>query len=328
MDILFFLLYTTLFGLGLVLTALLLRVMIPRLTERAAQPIYEGGPRWHAGKSGTPTMGGVAFILAISVACSIFGLSAWLAGEMRLVISIALICLFSLLNGLVGLIDDMKKLRRKQNAGLRPIEKLLLQGAIAAVFLLMRQILFDDGTEIVFSFGSLELGIFYYPLAFLLILGVVNCANLTDGIDGLAAGVAFAIGVALFYISAIGVPDVATVAVALMGATVGFLFFNINPARIFMGDTGSLYLGALAVSSCFALGNPALMLPVGSVYVVEGASVILQVVIFKLTGKRLFKMAPLHHHLERCGMSENKICVIAILLTLATSLVAFLAYAR
>ena len=147
--------------------------------------------------------------------------------------------------------------------------------------------------------------------------------NLTDGIDGLASSVAFTVGVSLFYFSAFSYPEVALSSAALVGATLGFLFFNINPAKIFMGDTGSLFLGALAVSMAFSLKNPFLIIPVCSVYVIEGISVILQVVFFKATGKRLFRMAPLHHHLERLGMSETKICMIAMTLTLATAFLTF-----
>lgn len=322
------LLYLVAFILALVITALTLRLMIPRLGARAAQPIYEGGPSWHAAKAGTPTMGGVAFILAISLAVALFAVAAFMSGEGEVATEILLLALFALLNGLVGMIDDLRKLRRKKNAGLRPIEKLMLQGVIAVAFLLARGLLFGDGTTLVFSFGEIGLGALYLPFAFILILGTVNCANLTDGIDGLASCVGFAIAVATFYISAVGRVSVGVIAAATMGGTVGFLFFNLNPARIFMGDTGSLYLGALAVGSCFSLGNCALVLPMGGVYVIEGLSVIIQVTVYKLTRRRVFRMAPFHHHLERCGMGENKICVIAILFTFLASLISFVAYAR
>lgn len=323
-----YLFYATVFCLSLGLCALTLKLLIPRLGARAAQPIYEGGPSWHSAKAGTPTMGGVSFILAVSLSAAIFGLSAYFSGDRESFLSVVLVAVFALLNALVGMIDDLKKLKRQKNAGLRPIEKLLLQGVIAAAFLTARAILFGDGTALSFSFGTVELGALYFPFAFILILGIVNCANLTDGIDGLASCVGFAIAVATFYLSAMGRAPVGVLSAAAMGGTVGFLFFNINPARIFMGDTGSLYLGALAVGSCFSLGNCALVIPMGGVYVIEGLSVIIQVAVYKLCRRRVFKMAPLHHHLERCGMGENKICVIAIIFTLAASLISFLAYGR
>jgi phospho-N-acetylmuramoyl-pentapeptide-transferase len=237
--------------------------------------------------------------------------------------SLLLILLFSLMNALIGVIDDIAKLKKQKNKGLSPLQKIIGQLASAVVFLVLRAQLFGNTTSVEFSFGRLELGVFYYPLAVLLLLGIVNCANLTDGIDGLASSVAFTVGVSIFYFSAFSYPEAAVSSVMLVGASLGFLFFNINPAKIFMGDTGSLFLGALAVSAAFSLKNPFLIIPVCSVYVIEGISVILQVAFYKATGKRLFKMAPVHHHLERLGMSETKICMIAMTLTLATSFLTF-----
>lgn len=322
----YFPLYILIFFSTLILTAVFEKKLIPRLTENAKQPIYTEGPRWHAKKSGTPTMGGLAFLLASSVAliiASLFGLLK-ISGEVGLSV---IICLFyAILNSLVGICDDLKKLRKKQNAGLTPVEKLIMQTLAAMLFLFLRQLVFKDGTAISFSFGSIDLGIFYYPLALLILVGIVNCANLTDGIDGLASSVAFAVGVSLFYISAALSIDGAIVSSAIMGAAIGFLLFNIHPARIFMGDTGSLFFGALIASSAFTLHNPFIIIPIAGVYALEGLSVILQVVYFKATKKRLFKMAPFHHHLERCGWSENKICITAILSTLLFSLPVYIFY--
>ena len=153
-----------------------------------------------------------------------------------------------------------------------------------------------------------------------------NSTNLTDGIDGLSSSVAFGIGVSLFYISAALSPETSVIASIIIGATVGFLVFNIHPAKIFMGDTGSLFLGAIVTACAFNLGNPLLIIFIAGVYVIEGFSVVLQVSYYKLTHKRIFKMAPLHHHLEKCGWSENKICIAGILLTFILSLPAYIFY--
>lgn len=322
----YFPLYVIVFILTLMITVIVERKMIGLLSGRANQPIYEDGPKWHMIKSGTPTMGGVAFV--ISVGASLFFAAAFLyyAKEYDQSLSLIIASFFAIANGLVGLFDDMTKLKRKRNAGLTPIQKLVFQLIIAAVFLLARKFLLQDDTTLSFSFGRVDIGSWYFPLGIITVLGTVNCANLTDGIDGLASGVAFSIGVILFYISASLFYDVAIVSSAIIGASIGFLIFNIHPAKIFMGDTGSLFFGALTVCCVFSLGNPLLMLFIGCVYLVEGISVILQVIYFKLTKKRLFKMAPIHHHLEKCGMSETKICMLAIILTFLISVPAFIFY--
>ena len=159
----------------------------------------------------------------------------------------------------------------------------------------------------------------YYFLSIIILVGITNCANLTDGIDGLATSVAFAIGLSVFYISYSRSDAASFISASLIGATVAFLIFNIHPAKVFMGDTGSLFLGALVASLAFELKNPFIAITTGAVYVIEGVSVILQVIYYKATKKRLFKMAPIHHHLEKCGWDENKICLVAIALTLLFS---------
>lgn len=322
----YFPIYITVFSLSLIVTVITEKRLIPILSRRAKQPIYEDGPRWHKSKTGTPTMGGIAFLLAALLALlagAVFMLAKGMENE---AISITVAGIFSLLNAAIGIIDDLTKLSRRQNAGLRPYQKLILQLITAIAFLLARRILLGDETTLDFAFGQIDLGFVYYPVAIILLLGIINCANLTDGIDGLASGVAFAIGISLFYVSAALVYDVAIIAATIIGVAVGFLFFNIHPAKIFMGDTGSLFFGALAVSTVFSLGNPLLIVFIGGVYVLEGVSVILQVISFKLFRKRIFKMAPVHHHLEKNGMGENKICIIAIIMTLIFSIPAFILY--
>lgn len=319
-------LYIFIFFASILVTAFCERRFIPYLSVRARQPIYEEGPSWHMKKSGTPTMGGLAFLfsaLAIWI-FSLFFLHRY--GQTRSALSLSLTLGFAFLNATLGVLDDLTKLRHRRNAGLTPKEKLFFQFLFAALFLIGRYFFLGDTTVLSFSTVSVDLGFLYYPLALLLLVGFVNFANLTDGIDGLAASVAFGIGVSLFFISAHTSMEVSLLAALLMGISVGFLVFNLHPARIFMGDTGSLFLGSLVIGTCFSLGNPTLSVSLGAVYVLEGVSVILQVAVFKLTHKRVFLMAPLHHHLEKLGWSENRICLVAILMTLIFSVPAFLFY--
>jgi len=319
-------LYALVFFSTLAITVLAEKRLIPVLNKRATQPIYKEGPAWHMSKSGTPTMGGLAFLIAISFSLLIAFFMLLCMGETEAAYSLLISLVYAVLNALVGIIDDLTKLKRRHNAGLTPKQKLLFQFTLAVLFLYMRSKLLGDTTDIYFSFGSLDFGIFYYPVAAIILLGIVNCANLTDGIDGLASTVAFSVGAVLFFISASLFPDCTLISSAVMGASVGFLFFNLHPAKVFMGDTGSLFFGAILVSSAFALRNPLIFIFVGGIYVLEGVSVIIQVVFYKLTKKRIFKMAPLHHHLEKCGFSENGICIIAILTTLLFSIPAFIFY--
>lgn len=318
--------YILIFLATFILTFIIEKALIPLLVKRAKQPIYSEGPKWHESKSGTPTMGGLAFLISISITLTSVAVSMYFRGMVDLGNAILLSVGYAVLNSLIGLFDDLKKLKKKENKGLSAKEKLIFQAVAAVIFLLVRAFTVENPTTLSFSFGLVDIGIFYYPIALLILVGIVNMANLTDGIDGLATGVGFAAAVSLFYISAALITEVAFVSSAVIGAMVGFLFFNINPAKIFMGDTGSLFLGALIVSSTFMLSNPIITLSINSVYIIEGLSVIVQVAYYKLTKRRIFKMAPLHHHLEKCGWSENKICFVAILTTLVTSIPAYILY--
>ena len=309
-----------------VITAVLESRLIPMLKRKAAQPIYLEGPRWHQSKDGTPTMGGLAFLIAILITLSVGALFLFIYGEDESALSLILCLLFALSNALIGLVDDMTKLRHKHNKGLSAIQKLVFQSLAAILFLLSRAFFLPQAQILKFGFGEVDFGIIYYPIAFLMLIATVNSANLTDGVDGLASSVAFAIGVAFMYISKDSSGEVFLISSAIIGATSAFLIFNLHPARIFMGDTGSLLLGALVSAGAVALGNPLLIIFLGGVYLIEALSVIIQVIFFKLTGKRVFKMAPLHHHLEQCGFSENTICIIAILLTLILSVPAAMMY--
>lgn len=322
----YFPLYVLTFALTFLITIICEKILIPVLKAGAKQPIYEEGPKWHLSKSGTPTMGGLAFLIGVSISLVLASLPLFLGMESESVVSLYLCIGYSILNSLIGVIDDISKLKKKENKGLTALQKILLQATVSILFLLGRTILIENATVIYFSFGEFDTGWLYYPVGLFLLLGITNCANLTDGIDGLAGSVAFSIGISLFYISSAISPEVSLISSSIVGATLGFLIFNLHPAKIFMGDTGSLFLGSLVVSSIFSLGNPILSISLGIVYVIEGVSVVLQVIVYKATKKRLFKMAPLHHHLEKCGWSENRICIVGMIITFLASISTYILY--
>lgn len=289
------------------------KMLIPvLLRKKIGQRILETGPNWHKSKNGTPTMGGVGFVIAISVA---FFLSLLVFGkgiEKRELLAIVNVYLYGISNALIGMVDDLAKVRKKENAGLTPKGKLALQSIASILFLVLMGQTGVVTTEIKIPFTeiSLEIGFLYYVFSFLLLCGVTNAVNLTDGLDGLASTCVLSVGALLSFVGLFSSENVAFsfYGASLMGATIGFLIFNFYPAKIFMGDTGSLFFGALVVSVSFINNNPLLVLIYGFVFMCEALSVILQVGYFKLTkGKRLFKMAPLHHHFEKCGYSEIKV---------------------
>lgn len=313
------------------LTAFLLRLIIPVLkSHKLGQPIKDIGPRWHKSKEGTPVMGGIGFILATLIVLLIISIVSWVRGTVAELVPLALALGLAVANGMIGFFDDYCKLLKKQNEGLKAYQKYLLQLVVAAVYLLFMSITGNLSTELFIPFVKKTivldgyLKILYYAIALLLITGIVNSVNLTDGIDGLAASVTAVVGgffaVLAFYISrtnhAAG-RSLSLLSSSVVGGTLGFLVYNWNPARVFMGDTGSLYLGGAVVGAAFMLNRPLVILIVGFVYVFEAISVILQVGVFKLSGrkKRLFKMAPFHHHLEKCGWKEVTIVCVFTLLT-------------
>ena len=312
--------YLVAFICAFAITCIIERWILPRLKARAAQPIYTDGPGWHKSKAGTPTLGGIAFVIAIDTVLLLLSLVLFACGMATRGLLLLATVGYATLNAAVGVVDDACKLKRRKNKGLSALQKILLQAVITAGYMLALGFIGIDGQVLIFSFGTLNIGLLYYPLAMIILLGIVNCANLTDGIDGLASSVAFGIGCVLLLLTHTIFPDVSFVGAALMGGCGGFLVYNLNPAKIFMGDTGSLYLGGIVAASGFASGNMLLAVVIGIVYVIEGVSVILQVLFFKATGKRIFKMAPLHHHLEKCGWSENKICITALLITLVAAI--------
>lgn len=307
-----------------VLTVLISHFLIPVLkSKKMGQKILEIGPRWHKSKEGTPTMGGVAFIVAILVGVAV----ALVIGQSELRVILVTLAL-ALLNGLVGLIDDRAKLIKKQNEGLLAWQKYLLQFVVAGIYLFLLEVsgLIDTALVIPFTDLRIELGFGYYIFAIILITGIVNSVNLTDGIDGLASTLSLEVG-GFFALAGFvfGMRSLTLLSGALIGGMIGFLVYNFHPARVFMGDTGSLFLGGLLAGFAFALQNPLIILLCGFVFVFEAISVILQVMVFKLSGrkKRLFKMAPVHHHFEKCGWNEYKIVAVFSIVTLACCAVAW-----
>ena len=306
--------------LSFAVTVILSKKYIPVLiSKKMNQPIYEIGPRWHKSKAGTPTMGGIFFISAILITMAVLSFFA-VDKEMLLPLWITL-AMATLFAG-VGLVDDYAKLIKKQNEGLKAYQKFLLQLIVASLYVGAMCALgyMDTVIPIPFTEIKLELGLAFYPLAVLLIVGVDNSVNLTDGIDGLCASVTAVIAAffSLFAFTVSGLTlnnAVICFAGALFGGMIGFLVYNWNPARIFMGDTGSLFLGGMVTGLAFLCDNPILILIVGLLYIIETVSVILQVGSYKLFKKRIFKMAPIHHHFEKCGWSERKIVFVSITIT-------------
>lgn len=286
------------------------KVYIPWLKkEKARQSIREDGPTWHMNKSGTPTMGGVMFILATAPICLTLGFPGMLKGNFVHIF----VFLFALVFGAIGFLDDWEKVKKKQNLGLTAKMKFLLQLAAALVFvLLMRQMGYlRPNLYVPFFHTTIHMPEWlYFVFASFVIVGTVNAVNITDGLDGLATGTS--IPVVLFFViltMAWGEQylELGLFASGLLGGMMGFLVYNFNPAKVFMGDTGSLFLGGAIAALAFAYDIPLILVTLGIVYIIETLSDIIQVVYFKLShGKRVFRMAPIHHHLEMGGWTGKK----------------------
>lgn len=294
-----------------VLSAVILRFLIPVLkSKKVGQKILEIGPRWHKSKEGTPTMGGAAFIIAILVSVCVFSVAALIMGNAAQLLPLAFTLGLATVNGLIGFIDDRCKLLKKENEGLKAYQKFALQVVAAAAYLFsMTKIGFvDTMLHIPFTDVYVELGWVYYVLAMIVIVGIVNGVNLTDGVDGLASGVTAVVGI---FFGVVAISDqhrsLAIASASTVGATLGFLVYNFNPARIFMGDTGSLFLGGMVVGCSFMINEPLIIAFCGIIYIFEILSVMIQVGVYKLMHKRVFKMAPIHHHFEKCGWSERTV---------------------
>ena len=294
---------------GAVLSGLLGYLLIPMLRAlKVGQSIREVGPIWHNYKAGTPMMGGLMFIFAsiIVLLCNLPFMEDY---------SVLYVLILSLCFGFVGFLDDFAKMKKKQNEGLTSIQKFLLQLAVSALFL---YIMYRSGamsTEMYIPFFGISIPlhpIVYIFLSMFIMVGCDNAVNITDGVDGLSSSVT--LPVMIFFTAAAikqGKYDLALLPASLIGGLIAYLFYNWHPAKVFMGDTGSLFLGGVVCALAFALDMPLILILVGFVYICETVSVILQVGYFKLThGKRLFKMAPIHHHFEKCGWKETKIVTV------------------
>ena len=302
------------------------RFIIPWLRAmKAGQTIREIGPKWHASKAGTPAMGGLIFILTALIGTLVLGAitKAWTS---------AFVFAFAGIFGAIGFLDDYFKVKKKQNLGLKAWQKMALQLLASALYLFL---LYKAGhltASLWIPFTALRWSIpiwVYIPFAVFVIVGTVNAVNLTDGVDGLATGVTIPVMV-FFLVTALALKkaELAIFPAVLLGALAGFLCYNFHPAKTFMGDTGSLFLGGAVCGLAFALDMPLILILVGFIYIVETVSVIMQVSYFKLThGKRIFKMTPIHHHFEMSGWSEVKIWFVFSGVSLLMCALAYLATA-
>lgn len=287
---------------GFLIVVILGPIFIPMLTKfKFGQTVRDDGPQTHLQKNGTPTMGGVIMIIAILIT----GLTRAKIDKDLLV---GLICITGF--GLVGFLDDFIKIKMKRSLGLKAYQKIILQFALALFVSYYQYSASPSATQMMVPFTDIviNLGPLYVPIMMFVIIGTVNAVNLTDGLDGLASGVTLIVSIFFMMLAiSVGNSDVGILAAATGGACLGFLGFNSYPAKVFMGDTGSMALGG-AVVAFAVLTNSVLLIPiVGGIYFAEAISVIIQVASFKLTGKRVFKMAPIHHHFEQCGWPETKV---------------------
>ena len=309
-----------------VLTGIIGYFLLPVLWAlKAGQSIREIGPTWHNSKAGTPMMGGLMFIASL-VICLLIQIPS-MGGKTAFYVLALGLCF-----GLVGFLDDFFKLKFKRNLGLTALQKAMLQMAVSALYLYLLYLEGSMTSNIYVPF--LNRSFYIHPMLYIffamfVMVGCVNAVNLTDGVDGLCGSVTVPVMV-FFTVTAVsmGKLDLALLPAALTGGLIAYLFYNWHPAKVFMGDTGSLFLGGIVCGMAFALDMPLVLVLVGIVYIVETLSVILQVGYFKLThGKRLFKMSPIHHHFEMCGWKEEKIVVVFTTVTALMCVVAWFASA-
>lgn len=316
--------------LGFVVSAVAGRLLIPALRRlKAGQAIKEIGPTWHMTKQGTPTMGGLMFIIAIAAVLVVIGRKDLTAGRLGGLYTY----LFALVFGAIGFLDDYMKVKKKENTGLTAGPKFLLQLAAAIVFtiLLRNEGYLSPDLYIPFVNVTFQLPwVVYMVFAAFVMVGTVNAVNITDGIDGLSSSVT--VPVAMFFTIVAAQWDRGEIGVlsgALVGGLLGFLIYNFHPAKVFMGDTGSLFMGGMVCGLAFALDMPLILVLVGVIYIAETLSDIIQVTYFKVThGKRIFRMAPLHHHFEMGGWSEVKLVVVFTGVTVVFCVLAYLGVAN
>ena len=289
-----------------IISVVITKVEIPVLKRKAGQNIREDGPQSHLSKAGTPSMGGIAIIIAASLTT----IGAAVMGKID-GLGCAIILLVFVGFGLIGFFDDYLKVIKKNNLGLRAYQKFGLQTILSVILAVYLANYTEGSTSVYIPFADIyvNFGIWYIPFVVFVVLAMTNAVNLTDGLDGLASGVtAF---ISLFFAVAgftYGIFTGAYFCSAMCGACLGFLVFNRNPAKVFMGDTGSLALGGGLAAAAILMKLELLLPIVGLLYVIEALSVVLQVGYFKISGgKRIFKMAPIHHHFEKCGFSEVQV---------------------
>ena len=300
-------------------TAVLGKFMIPWLHKlKFGQTILDIGPSWHKNKQGTPTMGGITFIISICLAC-ILGLVMnagadnflMISGETQTKLWAGLI--MALLFGLIGFADDYIKVVKKRNLGLTIVQKTVVQVLVCAGYLVSLYLSMGKDPYMVIPFyGNVRLGFWFWILGVCVLYGAINAVNFTDGIDGLCSSVTVTCAFGFIVVAVLNkVFGMGILAAALIGGCAGFLVWNKHPAKVFMGDTGSMFLGGMVVALAYAIDAPWILLFLGLIYVVEALSDVIQIGYFKLThGKRIFKMAPIHHHFEMSGWSENKIVTV------------------
>ena len=307
------------FVIGVIVTLILGPITIPLLRRlKFGQNIREEGPKSHLKKAGTPTMGGIMFILSTTIVMIIMSDSFTEKG---------VIALYSLIAfGFIGFLDDLLKILKKQSEGLKAWQKMILLLIVSGAFGYYSYVNLPHDIVIPFTDFKLPLGVLYVPFVIFVYAAMTNAVNLTDGLDGLASTVSVLVltffGVLTFLIKDY---SLTMFSVALIAGLVGFLRFNAYPAKVFMGDTGSLAIGGAITTIAIISGYPLLIVIVGGIYVVEALSVIIQVTSFKLTGKRVFKMAPIHHHFEQCGWNEVKVVTVFSIITVVFCIIGFFA---
>lgn len=306
---------------ALIITIVFGLIFIPMLRKmKFGQNIRDDGPRSHLKKSGTPTMGGIIIMMTLIFVSMYFGLKYK---------GVYPVIFFTLACGLIGFIDDYIKVVQKRSLGFTALQKMLALTLIAVAFVLYIYNFTDLGSKILIPFVKeyqFDLGPLYIPAIVFVMLGTINGANLTDGLDGLASGVTAIVCLFFVIVSIVlGNIDMAVFSAMISGACLGFLIFNIHPSKVFMGDTGSLALGGAVSAIAIVLRMPLFLAIIGGIYLVEALSVIIQVAAYKTTGKRIFKMAPLHHHYELLGWRETKVVSVFWLVTGLLSLIGFAA---
>ena len=310
---------------GLLTTALLGIPTIPYLKKlKFGQTILEEGPNWHKSKEGTPTMGGVIMMIGFAVAVALAFVLAAVLGKVNFVFGGNLIYVLSgaglaLGMGFIGFLDDYIKVVKKRNLGLTAMQKTFLQMFVSVAYLIVLVLGGMKTTWLPFI-GEISIvsgwGIVLLPIMLFFVYGFVNAVNLTDGIDGLASSVTMVVCCFFMIASAfLRIAGINVLAAAAAAVCTGFLVWNLHPAKVFMGDTGSMFLGGLVVGLSFGIGRPVLLIFAGVLYLLEALSVMIQVAYYKKTKKRLFKMSPIHHHFEMSGWSEEKIVFVFSLIT-------------